>query len=70
MLFPENFLNFREKFYICGKMFWYILKMFSIFREKSDISGKFFGMSRTLFEMISPPFLLEKCPSKPGPSNF
>jgi hypothetical protein len=79
MLFAENFFSFREKYHISGKFFSYLGKNV-IYPEN------FFGMPGTFFwddpppplprrqhfrEKISRcPFLLEKCPSKSGPSQL
>ena len=73
----------KLEFILFPDISWYIRKIFFIFRKKCDMSGKLFWYVRKIFLRWHPPspphrehfrgknfrcpFLLEKCPSKPGP---
>ena len=55
MLLPENFIHFREKYHISENFFWYIRKIFFIFRKKTCYILKIFLVCpKKNFEIKSP----------------
>jgi hypothetical protein len=56
MLLPEHFIHFGEKYHISENFFWYIRKIFFIFRKKTCYILKIFLVCpKTIFEIKSPP---------------